>query len=336
MSDEISDAEEFVNASNNFKAPSASIGHRAQRDLLRATLDDMHDDDKKPGQPTQYALHADGYTATTSTVAKLPAGCYDIKADNNCVYVTPVLPPSGLLLELPEMRSEEVIKVVESFWENEDNYKKGNEFVIGGAIYKAGTLIYGPGGSGKSSTIKLVSKKLIERGGIVFYGSTSPVIVSTFLQDFAKIEHDRKCIVILEDLDTLIENYGESAYLEMLDSAKTINNAFFIATTNYPEKLDPRIYNRPGRFSHVIKIGLPPKATRRAYLKAILKNHRDVEYMVEHSENFTIDHLSSLVNSVYREGKALEHEIKRLRILFKVPTVEDKSNGFGLSTEVEE
>ena len=69
-----------------------------------------------------------------------------------------------------------------------------------------------------------------------------------FLGDFAKIENNRKCIVILEDLDSLISNFGESHYLEMLDSAKTIDNILFIATTNYPEKLDPRIYNRPGRF----------------------------------------------------------------------------------------
>jgi SpoVK/Ycf46/Vps4 family AAA+-type ATPase len=105
----------------------------------------------------------------------------------------------------------------------------------------------------------------------------------------------------------------------MLDSAKTIDNVLFIATTNYPDRLDARLWNRPGRFSHVVKIGLPGEKTREAYLKAILKNHRDVSEIVRRSEGFTIDHLTSLINAVYREKKELGPEIERLRILFKAP-----------------
>jgi SpoVK/Ycf46/Vps4 family AAA+-type ATPase len=185
-------------------------------------------------------------------------------------------------------------------------------------------MIFGPPGSGKSCTIKIVSNKLVERGGTVFFASGHPGSVSSFLTDFCRVEPDRKCIVILEDIDSLIHNFGEAAYLEMLDSAKTINNVLFIATTNYPELLDARIYNRPGRFSHVIKIGLPGEAARRAYLQAILKNHRDVEEIVESSDGFTIDHITALINAVYREKKDLKTEIKRLRTLFKVPKADEK------------
>jgi hypothetical protein len=287
-----------------------------------------------PGSSTQYALYREGYMATTPTVKELPPGCYDITADQKAIYVVPALPPSGLLLELPEMRSEEVIKVVNNFWDSESDYKYGNEFVIGGAAYKAGLMIYGPPGSGKSCTIKLVSKKLIERGGTVFYASVAPATVTYWLTEFAKIERDRKSIVILEDIDSLIESYGESQYLEMLDSAKTIDNVLFIATTNYPERLDPRIYNRPGRFSHVMKIGLPKPETRRAFLKAVLKNYRDVEYIVENSSGFTIDHLSALINAVYREKKDLEKEIFRLRTLFTIPKINDR--GIGIMANQEE
>lgn len=189
-------------------------------------------------------------------------------------------------------------------------------------------MIYGPAGSGKSSTIKIVSKQLVERGGIVFYSSLSPEITLSFLSDFSRIEKNRKCIVIFEDIDSLIDRFGESGFLEMLDSAKSINNVLFIATTNYPEKLDPRIYNRPGRFSHVVKIGLPTAEARRAFLKAILKNHRDVDYIVDNTKGFTIDHISALINGIYREGKDLKTEIERLRTLFRVPkSTEDRSMG---------
>lgn len=282
------------------------------------------------GQPSQYALYGPGYKPTTPTVPSLPPGCYDITADQNGIYVVPAIKPTGLLLELPEMRSEHVISIVENFWNSEKDYKEGNEFVIGGAAYKAGIMIYGPPGSGKSCTIKIVSNKLVERGGTVFYSSGNPGMTVAFLAEFSKIEKNRKCIVILEDIDSLIAQHGESNYLEMLDSAKTIDNVLFIATTNYPDRLDPRIYNRPGRFSHVVKIGLPGDAAREAFLKAILKNHRDVAYIVSKSSGFTIDHLSALVNAVYREKKDLTKEIERLRTLFKVPKSEDtKRMGFG-------
>lgn len=284
-----------------------------------------------PGQPTQYSLYASGYTATTPTIDTLPPDCYDVHADSRCVYVVPALKPCGILLELPEMRSDDVIKTVNSFWSSEKDYKEGNEFVIGGASFKAGIMIYGPPGSGKSCTIKIVSKKLVEKGGTVFYASGHPGNISSFLTDFAKIEKNRKSIVILEDFDSLVHRFGEADYLEMLDSAKSIDNVLFIATTNYPERLDPRVYNRPGRFSHVMKIGLPTPKAREAYLKAILKNHRDVDEIVSKTQNFTIDHLTALINAVYREKKDLHHEIERLRTLFKMPKATETAIGIGVN-----
>lgn len=318
MSD-IDDAKEFADAAESFTDNEARQMLRSEPPSLAKTEKTK---EQNPGQPTQYALYGRGYTSTTKTVERLPDGCYDVAADNNCVYVTPAPAPTGLLLELPEMRSDEVINIVENFWNSEKDYKEGNEYVIGGASYKAGIMIYGPPGTGKSCTIKLVSKKLVERGGTVFYASGHPGYVMSFLADFTAIEKDRKCIVILEDIDTLIHNHGEHLYLEMLDSAKTINNVLFIATTNYPERLDPRIYNRPGRFSHVVKIGWPSKKAREAYLKAILKKHDHVDYMVENSTGFSIDHLAALINAVYREKKEMKHEIERLRTLFKIPKAE--------------
>lgn len=661
MSD-INDVDDFVSLTveGAFPTSSRNRGPRIEDSL------GYEEERVKPGKIVQYAYFADGYAPTTATTTKLPAGCYDIHANQGTVYAVPVSEPSGLLLELPEMRSEQVLKVVENFWNSEKDYKEGNEFVIGGAAFKAGVMIFGPPGchgkgtkilmfdgttknvenvavgdllmgpdskpkevlrlargrqtmvkinpvkgesfiinmghilhlspsgsevltttninisfenylkqgnnfkerykltrtgiefpkkklpiepymlglwlgdgtshvtdittmdleivgylqeyaarhnmklvhresstkgrastygltngigkknpmltalqelelirnkhiphlyktgsrsqrlevlaglldsdghlsgggfdfiskferlaldvlylarslgfaayiketekscqndftgtyfrlsisgnvaeipcklprkqaeerkqiknvlrtgfsyeilpendyygftldgdhlyltddftihhnSGKSCTIKLVCRKLVkEHQGTVFYASGHPGLLTSFLSGFAAVEPNRKCLVIFEDIDALVSNYGEAAYLEILDSAKTIDNVLFIATTNYPERLDARIYNRPGRFSHVIKIGLPEEATRAAYLKAVLKNHRDVDYIVANTKDFTIDHLSALINAVYREKKDLVSEIARLRKLFKMPKLEDnKAMGIG-------
>lgn len=332
---EIDDINEFINSSVNFK--SSDDDDTSLFELLaREEIGKQKENNSKYGQPTQYAKYGPGYMPTSDTIKSLPAGCYDVHADQKGVFVTPALKQSGLLLELPEMRSNDVIKIVETFWNSESDYKNGNDYVIGGAAYKAGIMIFGPPGSGKSCTLKIVANRLIERGGTVFYASGSPVAIADFLSSFSKIEENRKCIVILEDIDSLIQHFGEAIYLEMLDSAKTINNVLFIATTNYPDRLDARIYNRPGRFSHVIKIGLPTKKAREAYLKAILKKHDDVDYIVDNSEGFTIDHLTSLVNAVYREKKDLKTEIVRLKSLFKVPKVKEETVGISFSSREEE
>lgn len=322
----ISDSEEFAKLSDSYQEPKLLDG--PLRGAVAAQPLFGRDEDSgeqvKPGQPTQYALYGPGYSATTPTIPTLPPGCYDICVDSQRVFVVPTPKPSGLLLELPEMRSDDVIKLVELFWDSEKDYKEGNEFVIGGAAFRAGVLLFGEAGTGKTSTLKIVCNKLVERGGTVFYASGHPSSVMTFLKDFGKIEKDRKCIVVLEDIDALICNFGESQYLELLDGAGSPDNCLFLATTNYPEKLDPRIYNRPGRLAHVVRIGLPGPKAREAYLKAILKNHRDVAEIVEKSAGFSVDHLSALTNSVYREKKPLAQELERLRTLFKIPKIEEE------------
>lgn len=331
MSDDTSDELDFIQQASAFEEGGRSL-RRSGRSGNPYDDDDVEgNDEKKVGSIVQYSRYGAGFKPTTSTVKSLPAGIYDIEVDQNGYFASPMPEPTGLLLELPEMRSEAVIKIVEKFWSSEKDYKEGNDFINGGAQYKAGIMIYGPPGTGKSCTIKIVSKKLVEQGGTVFFAGTNPSIVNAFLTDFGRIEKNRKCIVILEDIDSLIANYGESGYLDMLDSAKTIDNVLFIATTNYPERLDPRIYNRPGRFSHVVKVGLPGPKGREAFLKTILKKHDDVAEIVASTDKFSIDHLSALINAVYREKKDLQSEIKRLRSLFNIPKSDDKGLGIGFS-----
>lgn len=327
MKEALDDFEDFLTSTEGVKI----------RDDFNKFLDQteapvaIQKEDVAPGAVCQYSLYLTGYMPTTATVKYLPSGIYDVRVGQHGVYADPLNIKDGLLLELPEMRSEHVLQLVEKFWESEKDYKHGNEYVNGGAIFKVGVMLYGPPGSGKSCTIKLLMKKIVKNGGTVFLGnSVHPNDLSKFLKVFSEIEPNRKIIVVLEDFDSLTQRFKEDDYLQLLDGTMSIDNVLFIATTNYPEKLDPRIYNRPGRFTHVIKVGLPTKEARTAYLKAILKKHDDVEYIVRNTENFSIDHLSALVNAAYREKKNLPDEIERLRKLFKVPKA-DENGPMGLN-----
>ncbi len=95
---------------------------------------------------------------------------------------------------------------------------------------------------GKTSTIAVVTKQMTDAGGVVFLGDTSPQILAIGLKQFREIEPDRPAVVILEDIDTIIENFGESEVLSILDGENSIANVCYIATTNFPENLD-RTFN---------------------------------------------------------------------------------------------
>ena len=55
----------------------------------------------------------------------------------------------------------------------------------------------------------------------------------------------------------MTEYYAESEYLSLLDGENQIGNVVYVATTNYPEKLDKRFTDRPSRFDVVQKISMP-------------------------------------------------------------------------------
>jgi SpoVK/Ycf46/Vps4 family AAA+-type ATPase len=76
-------------------------------------------------------------------------------------------------------------------------------------------------------------------------------------------------VVILEDIDSIAgESRSQtSRLLNILDGVKQIENVVYIATTNYPEKLEERITNRPSRFDRRYRVELPNEEIREAYIK---------------------------------------------------------------------
>ena len=76
-----------------------------------------------------------------------------------------------------------------------------------------------------------------------------------------EIEPDRKIILILEDIDNFInvDKALLTKLLQILDGSNKLDNIITIATTNYQEKLEERIANRPSRFDRRYEIGLPSK-----------------------------------------------------------------------------
>jgi transitional endoplasmic reticulum ATPase len=65
---------------------------------------------------------------------------------------------------------------------------------------------------------------------------------------FAKAREFSPCIVVLEDLDTLIDESNRSFFLNQLDGLKGNDGLLLLATTNHLDRIDPSLSQRPSRF----------------------------------------------------------------------------------------
>lgn len=322
----MSDAEEFLEEAGKYVEPDKRKRRLLkQEDSVAPVYNNDNGENMPIGKLIQYAYNGEGYTPTSKTAKKLPSGIYSIDMVNHLLTFVPRNLKTDNLMRLPDSKSDTVINRIKKFWTLKDEYKNGNEFAVGGYLHKMGIMLWGPPGSGKTCTIKFIMEDIIQRNGIVIYGDTNPDLISEALHAFSSIELDRPVVVVFEDFDELINRFSEKSYLSILDGEGSIDNALFIATTNYPSKLDPRMYNRPGRFSDVVKIPMPSVDARRMYLTNKLKKSDEVEKIVALTEGFSIDHLKAVVQGVYFEGRGLDEEIKRLRTLFKAPK-DDQGN----------
>lgn len=262
----------------------------------------------------QYSiLNNTSFRPTQKTITQLVSGLYTIDhSESTGIYFEWTNNETDEIIEFPDSNLNEICQEIEVFWNNKEKFKYYN------FLHTRGYMFHGPAGSGKTMLIKLLINKIVERGGIVFK-CNNPHLLVNGLKSFREIEPNRPIIVLFEDIDATIGNYGEEQILSYLDGEFKIDNCLNIATTNYPEKLNPRIVNRPRRFDRVIKIGMPNSNIRRDYFIKKLKITQDeVKEWVDISEGFSFAALADLVISVKCLGHSLEFAGKRLQQLNKV------------------
>lgn len=257
----------------------------------------------------------------------LPAGLY------TCAYIDGIgaaLRKQELktddLLVLPEKNSEKIFREFDRFWTLEDRFK------LFGFLYKRGFLLYGPPGSGKTSLINLMMKTIIERYRGIIVVIENPNIASDCLSMIRKNEPTRPLITIMEDLDALVEDYGEAGYLNLLDGSEQINNVIHIGTTNYPRRLDKRFVDRPSRFDTVVEIGMPGWDAREAYFRIKFQDKKidwwtdqELEKWTRLSEGLSVAHMREMIISVVGYEQSVEYVIKRLRRMHEIKLPEDNS-----------
>ncbi len=253
------------------------------------------------------------YLPAGRTMPRLIPGAYEIRYGPSVgVYFEKFPVKTEGLLRFPHSNADRLLHEIQAFWGRETLYRDY------GLAFKRGFLLWGPAGSGKSSTILLVMQDIVERAGVVFR-FTIPSLFREGLRLFRQVEPDTPLLVVMEDLDSILAAYGETEVLNVLDGIDVVDKVVFLGSSNYPENLPPRLLSRPSRLDRRFKIDHPDAEARQIYLRHLIgetKVHElqiDLERWTQDTDQCSLAKLKELFIAVTILGDNYEKALDTLR-----------------------
>ncbi|KAJ3736527.1 P-loop containing nucleoside triphosphate hydrolase protein [Lentinula guzmanii] len=169
-------------------------------------------------------------------------------------------------------------KDIYGFFDSQQLYKEL------GIPWKRGLIMHGPPGNGKTISLKTVMKTCDAKG-------YTPLYVKSF-QSFAGDEYSMKavfskarqlapCVLVLEDLDSLITDRNRSFFLNELDGLEGNDGLLVLGTTNHFDRLDPGLSTRPSRFDRKYLFDDPDRDERALYAvywQEKLKDNKSIDF----------------------------------------------------------
>jgi len=189
--------------------------------------------------------------------------------------------------------------------------------------WKRGVLFIGPPGNGKTHTVKALVNQLAKPCLYVKSFKSEYVTDQENMRAvFARARMTAPCIVVLEDLDSMIDDKSRAFLLNELDGFETNTGVVVLATTNHPERLDAAILNRPSRFDRKYYFNLPAAAERSAYIcvwnkqlqPELCVSEEAAAQVVQQTDGFSFAYLkelfvSSMMQWMAADGSALMDQI---------------------------
>ncbi len=179
-------------------------------------------------------------------------------------------------------------------------------YVQYGIPWKRGAIFIGPPGNGKTHALKALINQLAKPCLYIrSFKSEYETEQENMAEVFKRARITNPCIVVLEDLDSMIDNRNRLFFLNELDGFQSNEGVMVLATTNHPEKLDSSILDRPSRFDRKYYFQLPAEEERSAYiakwndeLRAELRiSEAAIAQVISESEGFSFAYLKELFMS---------------------------------------
>ena len=220
-------------------------------------------------------------------------------------------------LVLADPLKQEIQKDFSQFFQSRELYDKH------GIPWKRGVLFIGPPGNGKTHTVKALINQL---GRPCLYVKSFKSECGTEEENMRSV-FDRArmtpCVLVLEDLDSMIADRSRSFLLNELDGFDANTGVVVLATTNHPERLDPAILDRPSRFDRKYYFNLPADAERRAYIAGwnnqlqseLRLSEEGMAHLVQDTEGFSFAYikelfLSSMMHWVATDGISMDQVVR--------------------------
>jgi hypothetical protein len=136
-----------------------------------------------------------------------------------------------------------------------------------GIPWKRGALFLGPPGNGKTHTMKALIQALDRpclyvKSFTQYFGTEQ----ENMRRVFERARRAAPCLLVLEDLDSLLNDGNRAFFLNELDGFAENTGVVVLATTNHPDRLDPAILERPSRFDRKYYFDLPARPERVTYI----------------------------------------------------------------------
>ncbi|KAK4227030.1 P-loop containing nucleoside triphosphate hydrolase protein [Podospora fimiseda] len=136
--------------------------------------------------------------------------------------------------------------------------------------FKRGIILHGVPGNGKTATIKALINSLAKKDIPSLYVKQFDSCRGSkwsIKKIFARAREMAPCLLIFEDLDSLVEDKLRSYFLNEVDGLESNEGILMIGSTNHLSRLDPAIAKRPSRFDRKYLFELPDLATRVQYAR---------------------------------------------------------------------
>jgi len=159
---------------------------------------------------------------------------------------------------------ERMINDVQNFFDTRKLYQASN------VPWKRGVILHGVPGNGKTVSVKAL---------INTFATREEPIPSLYVKSldacqgpkysiqiiFKKARAMAPCLLIFEDLDSLVTPKTRSYFLNEVDGLESNDGILMIGSTNYLNRLDASITKRPSRFDRKYHFKLPDEEARVAY-----------------------------------------------------------------------